>query len=136
MLSPSIETLRLTLHVLAASVWVGGQIVLGGLVPTLRRTAPDAVKSVARAFARVSWPAFAVLVVTGIWNIMSISMTEQSSDYQATVMAHVGLAVVTGVAVAAHSISRSKLVIALGGAIGLFASLAALYVGVLISSIG
>jgi len=134
-ISPTLESLRLFVHVLAASVWVGGQIVLGGLVPTLRRTAPDAVKSVARAFARVSWPAFAVLVVTGIWNIMSISMTEQSSEYQATVMAHVGLAVVTGIAAAAHSIGRSKLAIALGGALGLIASLGALYVGVLISSI-
>ena len=135
MLTPTAETLRLTVHVLAATVWVGGQIVLGGLVPTLRRTAPDAVKPVARAFARVSWPAFAVLMVTGIWNIMSISMTEQSSDYQATVMAHVGLAVVTGIAAAVHSIGRSKLAIALGGALGLLTSLGALYLGVLITTI-
>lgn len=134
-MTPTAETVRLTIHVLAATVWVGGQIVLGGLVPTLRRTAPDAVKSVARAFARVSWPAFAVLVVTGIWNIMAISMTEQSSDYQATVMAHVGLAVVTGIAAAVHSIGRSKLAIALGGALGLLTSLGALYLGVLITTI-
>lgn len=134
-MTPTAETVRLTIHVLAATVWVGGQIVLGGLVPTLRRTAPDAVKPVARAFARVSWPAFAVLVVTGIWNIMAISMTEQSSDYQATVMAHVGLAVVTGIAAAVHSIGRSKLAIALGGALGLLTSLGALYLGVLITTI-
>lgn len=134
-MTPTAETVRLTIHVLAATVWVGGQIVLGGLVPTLRRTAPDAVKPVARAFARVSWPAFAVLVVTGIWNIMAISMTEQSSDYQATVMAHVGLAVVTGIAATVHSIGRSKLAIALGGALGLLASLGALYLGVLITTI-
>ena len=134
-MTPTAETLRLAVHVLAATVWVGGQIVLGGLVPTLRRTAPDAVKPVARAFARVSWPAFAVLMVTGIWNIMSISMTEQSSDYQATVMAHVGLAVVTGIAAAVYSIGRSKLAIALGGALGLLTSLGALYLGVLITTI-
>ena len=28
---------RLFLHVLAASIWVGGQLVLAGLVPTVRR---------------------------------------------------------------------------------------------------
>ena len=134
-MTPTAETVRLTIHVLAATVWVGGQIVLGGLVPTLRRTAPDAVKPVARAFARVSWPAFAVLVVTGIWNIMAISMTEQSSEYQSTVMAHVGLAVITGIAAAAHSIGRSRLAIALGGALGLLTSLGALYLGVLITTI-
>ena len=135
MLSPTSETIRLTIHVLAASVWVGGQIVLGGLVPTIRRTAPDAVKGVAGAFARVSWPAFAVLVVTGMWNLMSLSMSEQSSDYQITVMTHITLAVVTGVAAAIHSVGRSKMALALGGAIGLLAAVGALYVGVLISSV-
>ena len=32
MLAPAIDTIRLTLHVLAATVWVGGQIVMTGLV--------------------------------------------------------------------------------------------------------
>ena len=36
MISPTLESLRLFLHVLAASVWVGGQLVLGALVPRLR----------------------------------------------------------------------------------------------------
>jgi putative copper export protein len=40
MLSPTAESIRLFLHVLAASVWVGGQIVLGGLVPKLRQVSP------------------------------------------------------------------------------------------------
>ena len=33
MLSPTLDTVRLFVHVLAASVWVGGQIALGGIVP-------------------------------------------------------------------------------------------------------
>ena len=40
MLSPTIDTIRLFLHILAASVWVGGQIVLAGLVPSLKRAFP------------------------------------------------------------------------------------------------
>ena len=36
MLSPTVDTVRLFLHVLAASVWVGGQIVLAGLVLGVR----------------------------------------------------------------------------------------------------
>jgi len=65
-LSPSLTTLRLFLHILAASVWVGGQIALAGVVPSVRKVAPEATKAVARAFARVAWPAFAVVVLTGI----------------------------------------------------------------------
>src|SRR4051794_41089530 len=72
------ETVRLFLHVLAASVWVGGQIVLGALVPTLRSIGNDATRQVARAFNRIAWPAFGVLVVTGIWNVMSVGIDRLS----------------------------------------------------------
>jgi len=34
--------IRLFLHVLGATVWVGGQLTLAGLVPGLRRVSPDA----------------------------------------------------------------------------------------------
>ena len=37
MLSVSWDTIRLFLHVLAATIWVGGQITLAALVPVLRR---------------------------------------------------------------------------------------------------
>ena len=64
-MSPTAATIRLTLHVLAACIWVGGQVVLGALVPLLRGTEGMA-KRAARAFNRIAWPAFAVLVLTGI----------------------------------------------------------------------
>ncbi|MBI5089968.1 MAG: hypothetical protein HZB15_14190 [Actinobacteria bacterium] len=132
MLSPTASTIRLFLHVLGATVWVGGQIVLAGLVPVVRKEAPGATKAIARAFARVAWPAFALLLVTGIWHLMEIDVTDQSTSYQVTIFVKVALAMVAGVAVAVHSIGRSKLALALGGAIGLLASLAALFVGVLL----
>ena len=134
MLSPSSDTIRLFLHVLAASVWVGGQIVLGGLVPQLRRTHPDSLPVAARAFARVAWPAMVVLVVTGIWNMLDLSMSEQSSAYQATFFVHVLLAAITGAAAAVHSLGRSRLALALGGAIGLLTALGAMFVGILLGS--
>ena len=61
-LAPALDTLRLTLHVLAATVWVGGQIVMMGLVGPARSLGGDATKVLARAFARMAWPAFLVLV--------------------------------------------------------------------------
>ena len=56
-------------HLLGAMVWVGGLITLGALVPTLRRAGADRemLRAVARQFARVSWTAFGVAVVTGAW---------------------------------------------------------------------
>jgi putative copper export protein len=131
-LSPTSSTIRLFLHVLGATVWVGGQIVLAGLVPVLRREAPAATKALARGFARLAWPAFAVLVVTGIWNLAAIDVADTSTSYQVTVFVKVALSLTAAVAVAVHSIGRSKLALALGGAIGLLASLAALFVGILL----
>jgi putative copper export protein len=131
-LSPTASTVRLFLHVLGATVWVGGQLVLAGLVPTVRRHAPDATRAVARAFARVAWPAFALVVITGIWNLVEIDVADQSTSYQVTVFVKIALAMIAAVAVAIHSIGRTKLALALGGAIGLLASLAALFVGVLL----
>jgi putative copper export protein len=134
MLSPTLDTWRLVLHVLAAAVWVGGQLTLAGLVPTVRANAPDATKAVARAFARVAWPAFAVLVVTGIWNLTDVNVSDTSTEYQVTVFVKVLLAAASGVATAVHQFGRTRLALAVGGAAGLLTSLGALFLGVLLRS--
>ncbi len=71
-LSDGLGGFRLILHVLAATVWVGGQFTVAGLLPTIRALGDDAPKKVAQAFARLLWPAYAVLVVTGFWNISAL----------------------------------------------------------------
>lgn len=132
MLSPSIDTVRLFVHVIAATVWVGGQFALAGVVPALRRAAPDAVSTVARAYGRVAWPAFFVLVASGLWNLMAIEITSVSSAVQATVLLHVGVGIVAGAASAIHSFGGTRLALAAGGAVGALASVAAVFLGVLI----
>jgi putative copper export protein len=128
-LSPTLDTFRLFLHVLAATVWVGGQIVLAGLVPSLRRSAAEATKVAARAYARVAWPAFAVLVVTGLWNIAEVDVADTTTQYQVTLFVKIGLAVLSGVAAAVHQIGTSKVALAVGGALGLLAALGAMFLG-------
>lgn len=134
MLSPSTESIRLFLHVAAAAVWVGGQFALAGVVPSLRRVAPNATKAVAQAFARVAWPAFGLLVITGMWNLMAEDITSKSSAWQATLLVKIAIAVLSGVFVVVHSVGRSKLALALGGALGALCAVAAMFLGVLLST--
>lgn len=134
MLQPSIDTVRLFIHVLAASVWVGGQIVLAGLVPALRRHAADSTKVAARAFNRVAWPAFVLVIVTGIWSLLVLEVGNASWDYQITVMAHIVLTVIAGLSAAVHAVGRSTLALAVGGGLGLLTSLAAMFVGLLLQT--
>lgn len=136
MLSPTAATIRLVLHVLAATVWVGGQITLGGLVPAVQAH-PGAqesglLKVIARAYNRIAWPAFGVLLVTGIWNLVAIDIGATQTDYQITVFAHIAAAAVSATFAAVHIVGRTKLALALGGALGLLGALAALFLGVLL----
>ena len=134
MLSPTLDTLRMFIHILAASVWVGGQIVLGGLVPSLRHAYPDSGKVIAQGFAKVAWPAFAVVVVTGLWSLGEISVADTSTAYQVTLFLKILLVMTSGAAAFVHQIGQSKAALAIGGALGLLASLAAMFCGYLLTT--
>ncbi len=134
MLSPTLTTIRLFLHVVAASVWVGGQIVLAGLVPGLRRSFPEATTVVANRFARIAWPAFAAIVVTGLWNLTEIDVSNTTTSYQITLFVKITFAIVSGAAAAVHQVGTSKVVLAVGGALGLVAGLGAMFCGYLLAT--
>jgi putative copper export protein len=131
-LSPNADTIRLFLHVLAAAVWVGGQIALAGVIPVLRKIAPDATRPVARAFARVAWPAFAVVVVTGLWNIAEVHVGDTSTEYQITLFVKVLVAILSGMFAAVHAVGRTKVALAVGGALGALCAIGALFLGILL----
>ena len=133
MLSVSWTTIRLFLHVLAATVWVGGQLTLAGLVPTLRALSPEAPRLAARKFNVIAWSAFAVLVVTGIWNLLAVDVGDQTTAWHASLGLKLVLVAASGVAAAVHAGARSKVVLAVGGAIGLLAALGAVFVGLQLS---
>ncbi len=132
MLSVHLGTIRLFLHVLAATVWVGGQLTLAGLVPGLRSLGPDAPRTVARQFNRIAWPAFAVLVVTGIWNIAAVHPA-WTAAYGVTLMLKLTVVAVSGVTAWFHSVSRSKLALAVFGALAGLSALGALFLGILLA---
>jgi putative copper export protein len=134
MLTPDLDTIRNFVHLLAVAIWVGGQIVVAGIVPALRRTHPDATKVVAQAFARVAWPAFGVTVVTGVWGLAVIDVTSTSSAWQVTLLLKIALAIASGAAAAAHATGTSRAMIAAGGALGLLTALGATLTGVMLSA--
>ena len=134
MLASGLDTLRLTLHVLAAAVWVGGQIVMTGLVGPARRIGGDAPKVLARAFARMAWPAYAVLIVTGFWNVSTFHFASQSTAWKAVLVAKIVVVVLAGVAVWLHQRASTRAQLALWGSVGGVASIAALVMGILLAS--
>lgn len=131
-LSPTLATWRLTIHVLAATIWVGGQFVLGALVPALRKVAPEATPVIARTFARVAWPAFGILVITGIWNLSEVEFSSRPTSYQVTLLIKIAFAAASGTAAAVHQIGRTRLALAAGGAVAGISALVTLFLGVLL----
>jgi len=122
-------TVRLFIHVTAATIWVGGQLTLAGLVPGLRSLSPDAPRAVAARFNRIAWPAFGVLVATGIWNIVAVSPV-WDSDYGRTLSVKLVVVAISGTAAFVHARSRSRRGLALFGAVSGIAALTALFLGV------
>jgi putative copper export protein len=123
-------TIRLFIHVLAATVWVGGQLTLAGLVPVVRTLGPEATKAVARQFDRIAWPAFAALVLTGLWNLMEVDVGDTSTEYQITLMVKLLFVGLTAGGAAAHRAASSKAVLAIGGAAAALGAIAALFLGI------
>ena len=132
MLPVSWDTIRLTLHVLAATVWVGGQLTLAALVPALRRAGPELPRVVARQFSRVAWPAFGVLVLTGIWNVAAESDNDHGR-YRVTLMVKIAVVLLSGVAALLHARARRPAALAVWGAVTGATALAAVFLGVLLA---
>jgi len=125
------DGVRLFLHVLAATVWVGGQITLGALVPVLRSAGADVPKQAARAFGRIAWTAFAVLVVTGIWNVAAGRDTD-AGGYQVTLGLKLGVVALSGLAAYAHQRAKSRVILAAGGALAALFAILAVFLGVVL----
>jgi putative copper export protein len=127
-LTISFDVVLLTLHVLAATIWVGGQIVLQALVGPLRRTAPAAIAPAARAFAWVAWPAFAVLIGTGAG--LLVQADDMSDAYRATLMVKMVFVVLSGVGAALHTFVKNPALKGISAAVGLVSALCVVLLGV------
>ena len=132
-LASSIDALRISLHVLAACVWIGGQVVMGALVPTARGFGPEATKKIVAVFGRIEWPTFAVLVATGVWNVLALHSGKDNTNWQAVLSAKYAVVLVAGVAVYLHTRAKTPRLRGISAGVGLLTSLGAMVLGVVLA---
>lgn len=145
MLNITGAALVLWLHILAACIWIGGQVTVAILIPLLRGQGRLA-KRAGRRYQTVAWPAFGVLVITGIINVGNAGIEWRrllDTDPGRTLAVKLGLVALSGLAAGVHAflqaprapdaVGRPWATALLGSASLLAAVLAALY-GVAIAS--
>lgn len=134
----------LWVHVLAACVWIGGQVAVAVLMPALRGV--DGIAAVAgRRFELVAWPAYATLIITGALNARNAGITWGdlvASPVGKTLLVKLGFVLLSGAAAALHAfllaprrrrdVARPSMSALLGGVSVIAAVIAALY-GVVIA---
>jgi putative copper export protein len=133
-LASLVDSIRLWLHVLGATVWVGGQLTLAALVPVLRTAGPDVPKRAARAFNKVAWPAFGLLLVTGVWNVIAVNNADHpDSTYQTVLGIKILVVAASGISAFLHTRATTSRGLAVWGALTGLTALSALYLGVLLA---
>lgn len=127
------DTIRLFLHVLAATIWVGGQMTLAGLVPGARAIDPDLPRTLAARFNRIAWPAYGVLFVTGLWNIaVTTKFHEGHTAWWVTLFVKLVVVAASGISAFAHLRARSTVALAVFGSLTGASALGALFVGIML----
>ena len=129
----NLDTFRIFLHLLGVTVWIGGQIVVAGLIPVARKMGPEAPRAIADVFGKVAWPFFGLAVITGIWNVLEVDMGAVSTSYQAALGAKLLLVVLSGVSAFFHTKTSNPAVRGMTAGLGLLAGLVAMFLGVGIS---
>ena len=92
--------LNVWLHILAAVIWIGGMLFLSLVaVPVLRQIdspllQKDLFRAMARRFRRLVWICIAILVLTGIGNVLLSGNTLPGSAYMKVLHIKLGLVVI------------------------------------------
>ena len=134
----NLDALRGFLHILSVTVWVGGQIVVAGLVPLLRKVdrsagpVPDGEMSVtqqaARRFGRISWPFFALAIITGLWSIGEIEWSASTGLWKTLFFVKMALVAASGVGAWLHTRAQRAPERALFASLASVSALAALLI--------
>ena len=140
MLSVSGPTFVLWVHIVAACIWIGGQVTVAAVIPLLRDHG-ELARHVGRRYQLVAWPAFAVLVITGVLNVGTAGLRWSQlleSSAGRTLVVKLVLVALSGLAAGVHSFlraprRRATVGSAVLGSISLVAALLAALYGVAIA---
>lgn len=138
--------LVLWIHILAATIWIGGQITLAALVPLLRNVEGMATEA-AQRFQWLAWSAFGLLLLTGVLNAYNagIGWSDLHTTAQGrTLSLKLGFVVLSGIGAAVHAYylgpragrepsRRTRAVSGAFAGVGLLAAIAAALYGVIIA---
>ena len=129
-----LDALRIFLHLFGVAGWVGGQVLMVGLMPVLRSLGPDAPRAAARRFARVAWPCFGLAVATGLWSLAEVGLADRDSGYLVTLLVKLLLVGMSGAAAGAHATTRSPALRGITGGLGFLTALGALLTGAMLAT--
>jgi hypothetical protein len=111
-----------------------GTIITASDVMIAAVTAMRCRRVAARRFNQVAWIAFAVLIVTGIWNVAAVSSEiSHSASYRDTLIVKLVVVSISGITAALHARARSAVGRAVFGVLTGVSALAALFLGVLLA---
>jgi hypothetical protein len=106
-------------------VWAGGQLTLAALVPALRPFGAEVPRAAAGRIDQVAWITFAVLIVTGIWNVAAVSSEiSHSASYRDTLIVKLVVVGISGLT-ALHARALSAVGLAVFGVLTGVSALAA-----------
>ena len=123
-------TLRVFVHVMAATVWVGAMVASAWLEPRVRRSGSEELRVVADGLRGAAWAAYLALWATGIANLVAVGAATESSRYGASLLAKLGLVAASGVSYWALRDNTSARVVVWLATVAILGALGALLVGV------
>lgn len=103
------DAIRLFLHILAASIWVGGQFVMLGVIDTAKGIHHIAMVKLCKALGWLSWPALVVLIVTGIWNVDTFRGTTWTMGWKIVLVVKIVMVVIAGLTAFLHGKITAKI---------------------------
>ena len=133
MLPVTWNTTRLFLHVLAATVWVGGQIALAGMVPGARKIDPGSAQGVGAAVQHDRLARVRRAVRDGVVEPRrGVEVPPAQHRWGITLFVKLLVVALSGVSAFAHQRSKGTLGLAVWGSLTGASAIGAVWVGIML----